>query len=114
MKKFDNKDKNTLTPKRTIDSLKKRVTLAANEGKSPKTMKINHNNSSVNSFYSSLGSVNIENYYLHKKEKSYADIEKILNEKGWDDDIIRDILKLLRSYMDVEISNKNWIRSLIS
>jgi len=85
------------------------LTLAPDGGKSPKKLP-NSNNNSVNSFYSSLGSVNIENYYLHKKEKSFMELQKSLIEKAWDEEIVRDILKLLRSYMEVEISNRNWIR----
>ena len=94
-----------------INKLQKRLTLAQEE-KSPTVKKKNDspNNRSVNSYYSSLGSVNIENYYLHKKEKAFLELQKGLNEKNWDEDVIRDIVKLLRSYMEVDISNRNWIR----
>jgi len=76
--------------------------------KSP-TLKTNENTSII-SFYSSLGSVNIENYYLHKKEKSFSDLQKVLREKGWEEFIINDICKLVRSFMNVEISLRNWTR----
>ena len=94
-----------------INKLQKRLTLAQEE-KSPTVKKKNDSphNRSVNSYYSSLGSVNIENYYLHKKEKAFLELQKGLNEKNWDEEVIRDIVKLLRSYMEVDISNRNWIR----
>ena len=83
MRKTDNKIPNS----KDINNLTG-VNLAANEGKYPKTMKINNNNSSVNSFYSSL---------------SCADLGKILNEKGYDDDNKRYIKIIKVIFLDVEI-----------
>lgn len=110
-KKISNSPSNNTTNNNAINKLQKRLTLAQ-EDKSPtlKNKTDSPNNRSVNSYYSSLGSVNIENYYLHKKEKAFLELQKGLNEKNWDEDVIRDIVKLLRSYMEVDISNRNWIR----
>lgn len=68
---------------------------------------------SINSVCSSsLGSVNIENFYSYKRETAFKKLQRNLLEKGLENEIIRDILKLLRSYSDFEFCNRNWVKYL--